>query len=53
MDGEIELNPLFVFREEGETDGRIIGSLKRTRGSLIHVNKLLRAKGREGVRKET
>ena len=53
VDGEIELNPLFVFREEGETDGRIIGSLKRTRGSLIHVNKLLRAKGREGVRKET
>lgn len=46
VDGEIELNPLFVFREEGETDGRIIGSLKRTRGSLIHVNKLLRAKGR-------
>lgn len=53
VDGEIELNPLFVFREEGETDGRIIGSLKRTRGSLIHVNKLLRAKGTGGVREET
>ena len=53
VDGEIEMNPLFVFREEGETDGRIIGSLKRTRGSLIHVNKLLRAKGTGGVREET
>lgn len=53
VDGEIELNPLFVFREEGETDGSIIGSLKRTRGSLIHVNKLLRAKGTGGVREET
>ena len=53
VDGEIELNPLFVFREEGETDGRIIGSLKRTRGSLIHVNKLLRAKGTGGMREET
>ena len=53
VDGEIEMNPLFVFREEGETDGRIIGSLKRTRGSLIHVNKLLRAKGTGGMREET
>lgn len=45
-DGEIELNPLFVFREDGEEeDGSVSGSLKRTKNRLIHVNKLTRAKG--------
>jgi len=37
--GEIVLNPLFVFEEEGEDEnGRILGTLKRTGNSL--VNKL-------------
>lgn len=34
--GEIQLNPLFVFEEEGETeDGKVVGSLKRT-GNPMH-----------------
>lgn len=41
VDGEIELNPLFVFREEAEDEeGKIIGTLKRTKNSLIHHLKL-------------
>jgi len=42
-DGEIETNPLFVFQEEGEEGGRIIGRLKRTEHPLIQQAKLLRA----------
>lgn len=43
-DGEIALNPLFSFEEEGESeDGKVIGSLKRTKNSLIHTGKLRRA----------
>ena len=41
VDGEIELNPLFVFREEAEDEeGKIIGTLKRTQNPLIHHLKL-------------
>ncbi|MCX7921649.1 MAG: CpaF family protein [Clostridia bacterium] len=36
-DGEIQLNPLYVFKEEGETeDKKIIGSLKRTDSEMLH-----------------
>lgn len=44
VDGEIEVNPLFLFSEEGETkEGKVIGELKKTDNSLLHVQKLLRA----------
>lgn len=40
-EGQIILNPLFVFKEESETsDKRIIGSLKRTDNSIMHTSKL-------------
>jgi pilus assembly protein CpaF len=39
-DGQISLNPLYVFDEEGETpEGRIIGNLKRTSNEMIHKEK--------------
>ncbi|WP_026906283.1 CpaF family protein [Paucisalibacillus globulus] len=39
--GEIQLNPLFVFEEEGvDSTGRIIGNLKRTTNKLQAVDKL-------------
>lgn len=31
VDGKIELHPLFVFEEQGETDGRVKGHLVRTK----------------------
>jgi pilus assembly protein CpaF len=38
---EMLLNPLFIFEEEGETkDGKIIGSLKRTKNEMVHKHKL-------------
>lgn len=44
VDGEIEINPLFQFVEEGEDiEGKIIGGLKKTGGQLIRCNKLLHA----------
>jgi len=39
-DGEIILNPLYVFVEEGEDEGRIKGNLCRTQNSLIRTEKL-------------
>lgn len=43
-DGEIELNPLFSFSEEGQQeDGSIIGGLRRTGNSLIRIQKLQRS----------
>lgn len=40
-EGQIKLNPLFVFEEEGETeDKRVIGSLKRTGNAIINKSKL-------------
>jgi len=39
-EGEIFLNPLFVFEEEGEDEnGKITGSLKRTGNRLINTRK--------------
>lgn len=44
VDGEIEVNPLYLFSEEGETKaGKVLGELKKTDNSLLHVQKLLRA----------
>lgn len=44
IDGEIEINKLYQFREEGEdTDGRVIGTLKKTGNSLIQIQKLAKA----------
>lgn len=44
VNGEIELNPLFVFEEAAEDEnGKIIGTLKRTENSLIHCLKLKRS----------
>ncbi|AUS98410.1 pilus assembly protein [Clostridium thermosuccinogenes] len=41
MDGKIQLNPLFVYEEEGETcDKKVIGSLKRTGNKIINRHKL-------------
>jgi len=38
--GQITLNPLFVFEEEGEAeDGRVIGELKRTSNKMINKSK--------------
>lgn len=38
--GEILLNPLFVFEEEGEDDnGKVIGRLKRTSNPLVNKTK--------------
>jgi pilus assembly protein CpaF len=39
VDGEIVLNPLYVFEEEMVADGKIMGSLS-FRNPLCHVNKL-------------
>ena len=39
-DGEIILNPLYEFVEEGETpDKRVIGSLKRTKNEMVNKQK--------------
>ena len=49
-DGEIEINPLFVYTEETDVQtGRVAGSLKRTGSAFVQQKKLLRAgvKGRE------
>ncbi|SFE42313.1 pilus assembly protein CpaF [Paenibacillus catalpae] len=39
-EGEIVVRPLFQFEEEGEEDGRVIGTLKRTGYKLQHADKL-------------
>lgn len=39
VDGEIRLNPLFEFEEEGEENGFVLGSLVR-RNALIHDGKM-------------
>ena len=40
----IELNPLYVFKETGETDdGKVLGSLVRTENALINKDKLRQA----------
>lgn len=50
MDGEVVLNPLFVFEEQGEREGRIVGQLVPTGNLLIHTDKL-RAAGIEEWRR--
>lgn len=40
--GEIELNPLYIFTEKGEVDGKIIGNLEKV-GELQYRDKLSRA----------
>ena len=38
--GDINLNPLFIFEEQGEdNDGKIIGQLKSTGNELKHTYK--------------
>ncbi|MCR2802343.1 CpaF family protein [Paenibacillus soyae] len=44
--GEVQLSPLFVFREEGGRSGRIAGALERTGHSLRNTDKL-RMAGKE------
>ncbi|MDF2945160.1 MAG: hypothetical protein K0S01_4018, partial [Herbinix sp.] len=41
-EGEILLNPLYLFVEEGEDGGRVKGTLRK-RNELIHKEKLSRA----------
>ncbi len=47
-DGEVELNPLYVFREDemtidNDNPNSVIGELKRTNNPLVHQGKLKRA----------
>lgn len=39
-DGEVVLHPLYVFEEEAEKNGKVIGSLKRAPQRLVHTDKL-------------
>lgn len=44
VDGEIRMNCLYKFEEEGETaDGLVLGKLSKTENSLFHQHKLLKA----------
>lgn len=44
VDGEIEVNPLYVFQETGETkEGYVIGELVPTENKLIQMSKLRKA----------
>jgi pilus assembly protein cpaF len=43
VDGKIELHPLFVFEEQGETDGRVKGHLVRTKAVFSATEKAERA----------
>ena len=45
-DGEVQLSPLFVFREEAERNGRIVGTLEKTASVLRNTEKL-RMAGKE------
>lgn len=41
VDGEIQLNPLYIYEEEGvDANGKIIGELQKTDNQLMEVNKL-------------
>nr|WP_238188450.1 ATPase, T2SS/T4P/T4SS family [Paenibacillus sp. L3-i20] len=46
MNGEVQLNPLFRFREDGERNGYVIGCLERTEHYLQSTEKL-RMAGKE------
>lgn len=41
--GEIQTNPLYQFVEEGEENGKVIGSLKPTQNAIHYTEKLERA----------
>lgn len=41
--GQIQIYPLFVFEEEGEREGKVMGCLKSTSNRLISVEKCKRA----------
>ncbi len=44
VDGEIEVNKLYVFRESGEGEnGKVIGELQKTNNELINLAKLSKA----------
>lgn len=43
VDGKIALSPLYVFQEEGEKDGRVLGKLKATGNQLKATEKCERA----------
>nr|WP_040924967.1 CpaF family protein [Saccharibacillus kuerlensis] len=38
--GQVELRPIFRFEEEGESEGRIVGRLKRGHEPMLHTDKL-------------
>lgn len=42
INGEIVLNPLFVYKEKAEKDGVVIGSLERTENQLKNMTKMHR-----------
>lgn len=39
-EGEVVLRPLFIFQEEGEREGKVIGRLQSTGTGLLHTDKL-------------
>lgn len=43
VDGEIEVNKLYVFKEEGEVDGKVDGKIVKTNNELINMSKLSKA----------
>ena len=45
VDGKIQLNPLYVFHEEGEQSGKVKGALRKTDNVLQNVDKCIK----EGV----
>lgn len=49
MDGEVVVQPLYVFQEEEERDGKIIGSLRSTGMQLQQVDKLRMAGVQPGL----
>lgn len=40
--GDIRLNPIYRFEEDGESDGRVMGSLQK-KNKLLNLDKLIRA----------
>ncbi|WP_299121302.1 CpaF family protein [uncultured Eubacterium sp.] len=40
IDGEIQLEKIFEFKEIGENNGKIVGRLERTDNTFLHVEKL-------------
>jgi pilus assembly protein CpaF len=41
--GQVKLNPLFLFEEEGESEGQVLGGLKRTGNPLARTDKMTMA----------